>query len=157
MADSIPLTREGYEELKEELRRLKSEERPKVIQDIAEARAHGDLSENAEYAAAKERQSLIEGRIAELEDKLARAQVIEHDGQATDQVRFGAYVTLSDEDGSESKTFRIVGDLEADIKKNKISLSSPIGRALMGKKVDDMVEVQAPKGVVEYTITNVRY
>ena len=157
MATPIPLTKEGYDELKEELRRLRSEERPRVIEDIATARAHGDLSENAEYAAAREKQGFIEGRIADLEDKLGRAQVVDSSGQNGDQVRFGAFVTVSDENSGEEKTYRIVGDLEANISKNKISLSSPIAKALLGKRVDETVQVQAPKGTIEYVIMEVRY
>lgn len=154
---TVPLTKEGFERLKEELRKLRSEERPKIIQEIASARLHGDLSENAEYHAAREKQGFIEGRIAELEDKLGRAEVIDLTGQGIDQVRFGAFVTVEDEESGETKTYRIVGDLEADIKVNKISISSPIAKALMGKKADDSVEVQAPKGAMALTITSVEY
>lgn len=157
MPDTVPLTKEGCEELKLELERLKSQDRPRIIQEIAEARSHGDLSENAEYHAAREKQGLIEARIADLEDKLGRAEIIDFSNAPSDQVRFGAYVTLSDENSGETKTYRIVGDLEADIATNKISLSSPIARALLGKRVDDLIEVRAPKGVTEYTITEVRY
>lgn len=154
---TIPMTKEGFEELKEELRRLKSEERPAIIQAIAEARALGDLSENAEYHAAKERQSFIEARIADLEDKLGRTQIIGQADGATDQIRFGAWVTLVSDETGETRKYRVVGDLEADINKHKISISSPIGRALMGKRVDDVVEIQAPRGVVEYSVTEIRY
>ncbi len=157
MTETVPFTKRGYDELKEELQRLKSEERPKVIQEIADARAHGDLSENAEYAAAKEKQAFIEGRIADLDDKLSRAQIIDFSGQENDQVRFGASVTVTDSETGDTKTYQIVGDLEADITKNKISHSSPIARALLGKRVDDLVEVNAPKGTVEYTISEVTY
>ena len=156
-AQSIPLTKEGYEQLQIELQRLKSEERPQVIQDIADARAHGDLSENAEYAAAREKQGIVEARIAELEDKLSRATIVDFSTQIADTVRFGAYVKVVEEETGEQKTFRIVGDLEADITKHQISLSSPIAKALLGKKVDDIVEVLAPKGVVEYTVTEIKY
>lgn len=157
VTEGIPFTKQGFEELRSELHRLKTIERPKVIQDIAEARAHGDLSENAEYAAAREKQGMIEARINDLDDKLSRANVIDFTTTKPDSVKFGAYVTLTDEDSGEKKTFQIVGDLEADISRNRISLSSPIARALLGKKVDDLVEVQAPKGVVEYTISNICY
>ena len=157
MAETIPLTKEGYDVLKEELRHLRHDERPKVIADIAEARAHGDLSENAEYHAAREKQGFIEARIADLEDKLGRAQIIDFANQQADTVRFGAYVTVSDSETGEEKTFRIVGDLEADISKNKISLSSPIAKALLGRRVDDVIEVRAPKGSIEYTIRSVSY
>lgn len=155
MPDSVPFTREGYNRLKLELDQLKSTERPKIIQEIAEARAHGDLSENAEYAAAKEKQGFIEARIADLDDKLSRAQIIEYESSG-DQVRFGAYVTLSSEDSGEQKVYRIVGDLEANLEQGMVSLSSPIARALMGKRVGDLIEVRAPKGLVEYSITEVR-
>lgn len=156
--ETVPFTREGYQRLKVELDQLKQVERPKVIRDIAEARAHGDLSENAEYAAAKERQGFIEGRIADLDDKLSRAQIIDFSNDTNaDQVRFGAFVTITDEENGETKTFRIVGDLEADIQAGMVSLSSPIARALLGKRVGDLVEVQAPKGVTEYEIAEVRY
>lgn len=154
---AIPFTPQGYEELKRELENLKTVERPKVIQEIAEARAHGDLKENAEYHAARERQSFIEGRISILDDSIARANIINFSEEAPDTVKFGAYVTVEDEETGESKTFRIVGDLEADIEKNKISLGSPIARALMGKRVDDLVEVKVPKGIKEYLITEIRY
>ncbi len=155
--ETVPLTKDGFTDLKVELDRLKSHDRPRIILEIAEARGHGDLSENAEYHAARERQGFIEGRIADLEDKLGRAEIVDFSAAATDQVRFGAYVTVSEESTGETKTYRIVGDLEADIASNKISLSSPIARALLGKRVDDLVEVRAPKGVAEYLITEVRY
>lgn len=155
--ENVLLTKEGFAVLTEELQRLKSEERPRVIQEIADARAHGDLSENAEYAAARERQGFIEGRIADLDDKLARASVIDFSSEQSDQVRFGAFVTVLDEDSGEEKVLRIVGDLEADIRLNKISISSPLAKALLGKRVDDLVEFQAPKGTVSYTILAVKY
>jgi transcription elongation factor GreA len=155
--ETIPLTPEGFVQLTEELRKLKDEERPRVIQDIAEARAHGDLKENAEYAAAKEKQGFVEARILELEGNLTRARVIDFRGQNIDQVRIGAYVTVRDEESGDEKKMRIVGDLEADISKNKVSLSSPIGKALIGKKVDDVVEVQVPKGRIEYAIAEIKY
>lgn len=155
----IPFTKEGYESLQAELKKLKSEDRPKVILDIAEARSHGDLSENAEYAAAREKQGFIEGRINDLESQLSRANVLDFstDPTAQDQVRFGATVTVLDENSGEKRVLRVVGDLEADIRQNKISISSPIARALLGKKRDDIVEVQAPKGLIEYTITDIGY
>ena len=157
MTDTVPFTPEGYNKLRAELEQLRSVERHKIIAEIAEARAHGDLSENAEYAAAKEKQGFIEGRIADLEDKLGRAQVIDLEGEESELVRFSAWVTVEDEDSGDSKTYRIVGDLEADLKIGLISLSSPIARALIGKKVDDVVQVKAPKGTLEYLITEVRY
>ena len=155
--ETIPLTKQGYDGLKVELENLKKTERPKVIQEIAEARAHGDLKENAEYHAAREKQSFIEGRITILEDSLSRANIIDFSGQDVDQVRFGAFVQLEDEETGEVKEFRIVGDLEANIDENKISLGSPIAKALLGKKLDDVVEVKAPKGVVEYVVTEIRF
>ncbi|HSO06100.1 MAG TPA: transcription elongation factor GreA [Pelomicrobium sp.] len=154
----IPLTVTGAERLRAELQDLKAVQRPAVIQAIAEARAHGDLSENAEYHAAKERQSFIEGRIAELEGKLTNAQIInpallDADGRCV----FGATVELEDMTNGEVVTYQIVGDDEADIKDGKISISSPIARALIGKTSGDVAEVQAPGGVREYEILDVRY
>ena len=155
--ETVPFTKEGYLKLKTELDHLKSIERPKIIREISEARSHGDLSENAEYHAAKEKQSFIEGRIMDLDDKLSRAQVIEYDEGTAAQVRFGAYVTVTEEETGDSKTYRIVGDLEADLQHGMISLSSPIARALLGKRPGDLAEVTAPKGTVEYSITDVRF
>jgi transcription elongation factor GreA len=154
----VPLTVVGAELMRAELNTLKSVDRPAIIQAIAEARAHGDLSENAEYAAAKERQSFIEGRILELEAKLANAQIInpvllDADGRCV----FGSTVELQDQEAGSMVTYQIVGDDEADIKKGKISISSPIARALIGKYSGDMVEVQAPGGVREYEILDVKY
>lgn len=155
--ETVPFTREGFEKLKLELDQLKTVERPKIIREIADARAHGDLSENAEYHAAKEKQGFIEGRIADLDDKLSRGQVIEPSETETEaRVRFGTFVTVSDEETGEAKTFRIVGDLEADLERGMISMSSPIARALLGKREGDLVEVRVPKGIVEYTIDEVR-
>jgi transcription elongation factor GreA len=151
----VPLTQEGMDRLKEELGHLKSVERPAIIQAIAVARAHGDLRENAEYHAAREKQGFIEARIADLEDKLSRAQVVVFAGNTKD-VRFGAWVTLSSEEG-DKKTYRIVGELESDIKVNRISISSPIARALLGKSAGDLVEMQAPGGAREYEILKVAY
>jgi transcription elongation factor GreA len=156
--NKVPLTVIGAELLRSELNTLKTVDRPTIIQAIAEARAHGDLSENAEYAAAKERQSFIEGRIAELESKLANAQIInpallDADGRCV----FGATVDLEDLEGGAVVTYQIVGEDEADIKKGKISISSPIARALIGKYSGDVVEVQAPGGVHEYEILDVKY
>ncbi|ROR32084.1 transcription elongation factor GreA [Inmirania thermothiophila] len=154
----VPLTRRGAERLREELRRLKNEERPRIIKAIAEARAHGDLRENAEYHAAKEQQSFIEGRIKELESKLASAQIIDVATlPANGKVVFGATVELLDVETDEKVTYQIVGDLEADIKQGLISVSSPIARALIGKEAGDEVEVQAPAGVRHYEIVDVRY
>lgn len=153
----VPMTVVGAQRLREELHRLKTVERPSVIEAIAEARSKGDLSENAEYDAAKERQAFIEGRIMEVEDKLARAQVIDPKTlNSGGKVVFGATVTLEAADGAEV-TYQIVGDDEADLKENKISISSPIARALIGKQEGDAVEVQAPGGVREYDILSVSY
>jgi transcription elongation factor GreA len=156
--NKVPLTKTGAELLRAELQRLKSVERPAVIQQIAEARSHGDLSENAEYDAAKERQSFIEGRISELEAKLGNAQIIDPklvdaDGRCV----FGATVALEDQGSGDEVTYQIVGDDEADIKQGKISISSPIARALIGKYAGDIAEVQAPGGRREYEIIDVRY
>ena len=154
----VPMTVEGAERLKAELQRLKSVERPAIIQAIAEARSHGDLSENADYDAAKERQGFVEGRIAEIEHKLAGAQVIdptEIDGDG--RVVFGATVELEDLDTGDVRRWQIVGEDEADIKHGKISVTSPIARALIGKSEGDSVEVQAPGGVRGYEILSVRY
>jgi transcription elongation factor GreA len=154
----VPVTVIGVEKMRTELQHLKSVERPAVINAIAEARAHGDLSENAEYAAAKERQGFIEGRIAELEHKLSNAMIInpvllDADGACV----FGATVDLEDMDSGEVVTYQIVGEDEADIKQGKISITSPIARALIGKFAGDMAEVQAPGGVREYEILDVKY
>jgi transcription elongation factor GreA len=155
---TIPLTRRGAEKLKEELQRLKSVERHAVIRAIAEARAQGDLSENAEYDAAKDKQGFIEGRIQELEGKLAAAQVIDPASLDADgKVVFGATVDLEDEDTGGRATYQIVGDDEADLKLGLISISSPIARALIGKECGDVAEVQAPGGVKHWEIIEVRY
>jgi transcription elongation factor GreA len=154
----VPLTVKGAELLRSELHQLKTVERPKVIAAIQEARSHGDLSENAEYDAAKEKQSFIEGRIVEVESKLANAQIIDPahldaDGRCV----FGATVELEEVDSRETVTYQIVGDDEADIKSNKISISSPIARALIGKYSGDVAEVKAPGGIKEYEILDVKY
>lgn len=154
----IPMTVEGEKKLKEELARLKSVDRPRVIQAIAEAREHGDLKENAEYHAAREQQGFIEGRIQELESKLSNVQVIDVSKmQATDKVVFGATVHLLNTHSEEETVYQIVGEDEADLKKGKISYTSPIARAIIGKNVDDVVEVKTPGGLVEYEITEVKY
>ncbi len=154
----IPLTEYGAELLRGELQQLKSVARPEVIAAIAEARSHGDLSENAEYEAAKERQGFIEGRIAEIENKLARALVVKPaEIHAEGKVVFGATVTLSDVDSGDKVRYQIVGDDEADIKHFKISVNSPIARAMIGKEEGDIAEVQAPGGVREYEIVSVEY
>lgn len=151
------MTAGGHAALEAELRRRQSEDRPNIIQAISEARAHGDLSENAEYHAAKEQQSLNEGRIAELEDILSRAEVIDVSKLSGDTVKFGATIKLVDEDTDEEKTYQIVGDQEADVKAGKISISSPISRALIGKSEGDSVEVSAPGGSKSYEILSIKY
>ena len=155
--DKFPMTRDGFEKLEADLKHLKSVERPAVIQAIATAREHGDLSENAEYHSAKERQSWIEGQVLELEDRHSRAQVIDPATLSGSDVKFGATVTLIDEDTEEEKTYQIVGELEADVKTGKISVGSPIARALIGKEEGDSVEVAAPGGSHVYEIAKVAY
>ena len=158
MAGQIPMTRNGVERLKEELHQLKSQDRPNIIQAIAEARAQGDLSENAEYESAKERQGFIEGRIAEIEAKLSNVQIIDPASLNADgKCVFGATIELEDLDEEKSFTYQIVGEDEADIKANKISISSPLARALIGKENGDVVEVETPGGQKTYEITNVSY
>lgn len=151
------MTAEGYQALDAEMKRLKTEERPAVIAAISEARAHGDLSENAEYHAAKERQAFIEGRLLELEDKIARAQVIDVSKLSGKQVKFGATVNLVDEDSGDKSKYKIVGEDESDVSKGKISITSPIARALIGKEEGDVVEVMAPGGAKSYEIVKVKY
>ncbi len=151
------MTAGGYQTLDEELKRLKTIERPAVIAAISEARQHGDLSENAEYHAAKERQGWIEGRIAEIEDKIARAQVIDVSKLSGTQVKFGATVSVVDEDTEEEARYQIVGDHEADVKEGRISLSSPLSRAMIGKEVGEVVEVNTPGGVKAYEILKVEW
>ena len=141
--------------LEVELQRLKSEERPRIIQAIAEARAHGDLSENAEYHSAKDAQGMNEAKVADLEDKLGRSDVVDPTTLSGDSVKFGATVKLVDEDTDEEVTYKIVGDLEADVKQGKVSISSPLARALIGKSVSDSVEVTTPKGSRSYEILKV--
>jgi transcription elongation factor GreA len=154
----VPITLRGAELLREELHRLKTVDRPGVIAAIAEARGHGDLSENAEYDAAKERQGFIEGRLREVESKLSNAQIIDPTALDADgRVVFGSTVELEDQDNGQVVTYQIVGDDEADLKVFKISLNSPVARALIGKYAGDVAEVQAPGGVREYEILDVRY
>jgi transcription elongation factor GreA len=155
--DKIPMTAHGQAMLAEELKRRQSVERPAIIAAIAEARSHGDLSENAEYHAAKEQQSHNEGRIAELEDLLSRAEIIDISKLSGKTVKFGATVTIVDEDTDEEKTYQIVGDQEADVKSGKISISSPIARALIGKGEGDSAEVTAPGGSRSYEILKVKF
>jgi transcription elongation factor GreA len=156
--NSVPITKRGAELLKEELNRLKTKERPAVINAISEARAQGDLSENAEYDSAKERQSFIEGRIADLEGKLGAAQIIDPSLLDADgRIVFASTVDLEDLESGEKVTYQIVGVDEADLKESKVSITSPIARALIGKHAGDVVEVQAPSGVREYEVLEVRY
>ena len=155
--EKVPMTVEGHQALGEELKHRQQVERPRIIQAIAEARAHGDLSENAEYHAAKELQSLNEGRIAELEDKLSRAEVIDVSKMSGTTIKFGATVQLIDDDTEEKKTYKIVGDVEADVKQGKVSISSPIARALIGKTIGDAVEVNTPGGGKSYEILKISY
>ncbi len=155
--DKFPMTVAGYQKLEADLKKLKNEERPAIIQAIAEARGHGDLSENAEYHSAKERQGWIESQILELEDKFSRAEVIDVSRLNGKTVKFGATVTLIDEDTEEKKIWQIVGDFEADVKERKVSISSPIARAIIGKSEGDSAEVAAPGGARSYEIAKVRY
>ena len=151
------MTAAGYAVLEEELKHRQQHERPRIIQQITEARTHGDLSENAEYHAAKESQSLNEGRIAELEDRLARAEVIDVSKLSGDTIKFGATVTLVDEDTDEKKVWQLVGEPEADAKKGKISIASPLARALLGKKKGSNIEVVAPGGAKAYEVVKVEW
>ena len=155
--EKIPMTVQGHKILNDELTDLKKVQRPKVIQDIAEARAHGDLSENAEYHAAKERQSFIEGRIDELEGVLGLADVIDVTQFSNDIIRFGATVTVVDEDTDEEATYQIVGNYEGDMENNKISLTAPLSRALIGKSVEDSVTVNTPNGGKSYEVLEIQY
>jgi len=155
--EKIPMTQDGYRTLEEEHKRLKSIERPAVIKQISEARSHGDLSENAEYHAARERQSFIEGRLMELEDIISRAEVIDVSKLSGKTVKFGATVKLADEDTDDNVTYQIVGAHEADLSKGRISITSPIGRALIGKSVGDTFEVQTPSGAKSYEVVGVKF
>jgi transcription elongation factor GreA len=157
VSDRIPMTQAGYDKLEQELRHLKSVERPRNVREIEAARAHGDISENAEFHAAKERQSHIEGRIRLLEDKLARAQVIDPSGQDSDSVRFGATVVLEDAENGSQMTYKILGEDEADVARGQISITSPVARALLGKAVGDAVSVRVPKGTRELEILEIRF
>lgn len=157
MADRVPMTKSGLEKLKEELKKLKTVDRPHNVREIEEARAHGDLSENAEYHAAKERQSHIAGRIAQVEDWIARAEVIDVTRVAGEKVVFGATVSLADVETDKKVTYRIVGELEADLKRGLISVTSPIARGMIGREVGDSVNIQAPGGAREFEITDIRF
>ena len=155
MAEKIPMTKNGYEKLQQELERLRKVERPKNIKDIEEARGHGDLSENAEYHAAKERQGFIEGRMQELQGKLASAQVIDTSKLSNEKVVFGATVVLLDQDSEEEKRYTLVGTDEADLKEGKISTISPVGKALIGHRVGDSITVRVPAGTVDYEVLDI--
>ena len=155
--DKIPITNIGFEKLEEELKNLKSVERPTVIKSIAEAREHGDLSENAEYHAAKEKQSFIEGRIADLENKISRAEIINTKKLKSNKIIFGATVTLGEVGKKKQVVYQIVGTEEADVENGKISISSPLARALLGKSIDDSVEVYSPGGSKEYEVENIEF
>lgn len=155
--EKFPITAEGFAKMEEELKHRKSVERPAIIEQIAEARAHGDLSENAEYHAAREKQSFNEGYIQDLEDKISRAEVIDPKTLSGGQVKFGATVKVVDEDTEEEKTYQIVGEYEAELEKGKISIVSPLARALIGKKAGDSVEVNTPKGSKGYEILEVKF
>ena len=155
--DRFPISPAGYKKLEAELQQLKTVERPAVIIAIAEARAHGDLSENAEYSAAKEKQGFIEAKISDLESKLSRAHVIETSSIESDHIQFGAFVRIIDEETEEEIEYTLVSDYEADLEKKHISIASPVAKALMGKKVSDSIEVHTPKGTKYYEILHVEY
>jgi transcription elongation factor GreA len=155
--DKVPMTANGHQAMLDEIKHLKSVERPRIIRLITEARAHGDLSENAEYHAAKDQQGWVEARVAELEDKVSRAEVIDVSKLSGDTVKFGAFVTLVDEDSEDESVYQIVGEFEADVKKGKISVTSPIARAIIAKRKGDSVEVMTPGGGKSYEIVRIRY
>ena len=153
----IPLTKEGYTKLQEELRNLINKQRPKIIEEIAEARSHGDLSENAEYQYAKEQQSLIEGKIVDLETIISQVEVINIFKLSGNEIKFGAKVKIKDVDTGEQSNYQIVGEYESDIENNKLSINSPLARALIGKRKNNIVEVNSPKGIKNFTIISVKY
>jgi len=155
--NKIPMTTEGYTRLQDELKKLTSEDRPKIIEAIAEARSHGDLSENAEYQYAKEQQSLIEGRIIDLESAISKAEVIDVKSVAGDNIKFGATVEIEDDESGEKQEYQIVGEYESDIENKKLSITSPLARGLIGKTEEDNVEINSPKGLKSYTILSVKY
>ena len=155
--NKIPMTANGYDNLQKELKKLLNEDRPNIIEAIAEARSHGDLSENAEYQYAKEQQSLIEGKISDLESAVSRAEVIDVKSLEGDDIKFGATVEIEDDDTGESVTYQIVGEYESDIKNNKLSVNSPLAKGLINKLIDDVVEINSPKGQKSYTIKSVKY
>ena len=155
--NKMPMTANGYENLQSELKKLLNEDRPNIIEAIAEARSHGDLSENAEYQYAKEQQSLIEGKIVDLESAISRAEIIDVKSLEGDDIKFGATVQIEDDDSGEVVTYQIVGEYESDIKNNKLSVSSPLARGLINKSIEDVVEINSPKGQKSYTIKSVKY
>ena len=155
--NKIPMTALGYENIQIELKKLWNEDRPNIIAAIAEARSHGDLSENAEYQYAKEAQSLIEGKIADLENAIGRAEVIDVKSIASDEIKFGATIEIEDDESGELHSYQIVGDYESDIKNKKLSVSSPLARGLINKSIDDNVEINSPKGQKSYTIKSIKY
>ena len=155
--NKIPMTTQGYTRLQDELKKLTSEDRPKIIEAIAEARSHGDLSENAEYQYAKEQQSLIEGRIIDLESAISKAEVIDVKSVAGDNIKFGATVEIEDDESGEKQEYQIVGEYESDIENKKLSITSPLARGLIGKTEEDNVEINSPKGLKSYTILSVKY
>ena len=155
--NKMPMTANGYENLQSELKKLLNEDRPNIIEAIAEARSHGDLSENAEYQYAKEQQSLIEGKIVDLESAISRAEIIDVKSLEGDDIKFGATVQIEDDDSREILTYQIVGEYESDIKNNKLSVSSPLARGLINKSIEDVVEINSPKGQKSYTIKSVKY
>jgi len=157
MSDRVPMTPRGHSQMTEELQRLKGDDRHKIIAEIEEARSHGDLSENAEYHAAKDRQGVIEARIRLLDDRLARAQIIDGSGQSTDRVSFGATVLLSDTESGEETTYTIVGEDEADVTQGMLSITSPVARAIMGCEIQSSVKVRVPKGTREFEILEIRF
>ena len=155
--NKIPMTANGYDNLQKELKKLLNEDRPNIIEAIAEARSHGDLSENAEYQYAKEQQSLIEGKIVDLESAVSRAEVIDVKSLEGDDIKFGATVEIEDDDTGDSVIYQIVGEYESDIKNNKLSVNSPLAKGLINKAIDDVVEINSPKGQKSYTIKSVKY
>ena len=155
--NKIPMTASGYEDIQNELKKLLNEDRPNIIAAIAEARSHGDLSENAEYQYAKEQQSLIEGKIADLESAISRVEIIDVKSIASDEIKFGATVEIKDDESGEISLYQIVGDYESDIENKKLSVSSPLARGLINKTVEDVVEINSPKGQKSYTIKSVKY
>ena len=155
--NKIPMTAEGYSKLKDELKKLTSEDRPNIISEIADARSHGDLSENAEYQYAKEQQSLIEGRITDLENSISRAEIIDVKSITGDEIKFGATIEIEDEETEKRQKYQIVGEYESDIANGKLSISSPLARGLIGKSKDDSVEISSPKGQKSYIILSVKY